>query len=819
MQSIIFTDPPNPSNEISNLPASPQLVSSTSNLTITSPIAPGIPSTSLFPWIRSAPTKKINSTLATLVGIGAMSASVGLPALATGSIGRMTIDQGYTVDNENMVRGGKSEDDDDDEDNSESGSETGRQILKPVLPPKVMNGKGLPASPGAKGKKAQPNYLPGDRLDTSPLPNSNLASFFSRATSSSKTSIPSSPYLPTTSLFSKTATSSVPSSSSSSSSWKFTEPPIASASSHRTRPTRHDGISLSVPSLPTATQSASYLPNSGRSATLSNNPSLGLSSSSTSLPPEFLSHLLLLQSCRSQLDLLRSLQDISTRLVLVPKQARLSSLRAELTVLNHGLPRGCCLGMSCSGSSFSPSSSSHLGATPTSPSKPTPHDRIVRISPSESAVLNSADRAPFVIHVEVLIGDLDFDPSRRQNAEDLRRALKERERSMGGSSGLDFNGWKGRMSLESGLDNNGLSGSSTPNKRIGQVSRLKVGMSSESDLSSGIAALGSLQSYDAKSKEPEVEIMPNEMDMVEQLYGSVSIQDAKMIDSLGEVEDPSIQNREVDELAWARIHDGSDIKGKDLAESTRPSTPFTPVLNQSSSSQLSSSTTLSPPTLSSSTGSLRPTTSSRPTISLDQYAERMRMAAIMLSQLDASQAAAMSVVATGTAAAGTLVGLPVATVAGIGGVVGAGLAKISAPFLRRDVQPGQGSTGVHASLDKESAAAGTSFVAGAPPLPALPVSSLASSSSSLTTTNPSNHNQRARLLTPSEASAIRNRIMDEMLILEEERMIRMKLDGNARSGWSTGGGGIEDGAVVMRAVNKDDPSGKFGFLNLKKESD
>lgn len=48
------------------------------------------------------------------------------------------------------------------------------------------------------------------------------------------------------------------------------------------------------------------------------------------LPKAFLSHLLRLQACRSQLDLLRSLQDISTRLVVVPKLARLSSLRAEV---------------------------------------------------------------------------------------------------------------------------------------------------------------------------------------------------------------------------------------------------------------------------------------------------------------------------------------------------------------------------------------------------------------------------------------------------------------------------------------------------------
>lgn len=182
----------------------------------------------------------------------------------------------------------------------------------------------------------------------------------------------------------------------------------------------------------------------------------------------------------------------------------------------------------------------------------------------------------------------------------------------------------------------------------------------------------------------------------------------------------------------------------------------------------------------------------------------MRMAAIMLAQLDASQAASLGVVATGTAAAGTLVGLPVATVAGIGGVVGAGLGAVASRLgARRDVQGGQASTGVSATLDTSSAVEGTSAVAGAPPLPSTASASVAPAPGSNGTALPS---QRQRVLAPLEAAAIRNRIMSEMMALEEERMERMREDGRARSGWS-GSSGVEDGAVVMRAVNKDDPSG------------
>lgn len=710
-----------------------------------------------------------------------MAASVGIPGLVEVN-GQMAVEQGRRVEDTERDRLMKG---DEDDDRSESGSEEdalkkseveAKALEIPVAGPSTLKVK--LTRKGPKRSQTQPSYVPG-----APLEISSPSSSSHPPPSSSQLS--RSPYLPSIPGVRESPTSphSTFADQQQSNGWHSSNHlPLTPSSRLRSPRYANSGspISLSVPSLPLASTSASYLIGSSRLTTSTSQ--TGSTLPGYGFPKEFLSHLLLLQSCRSQLDLLRSLQDISTRLVVVPKPARLSSLRAELTVLNHGLPRGCCLGMSCSGSSFPSSKGSSCRA----------HDRIVRISPSESAVLNSADRAPFVIHVEVLEGDLDFDPDRRQNTEDLRRALKERESGVGGGFG-ERNGaghTKGRMSLESGMDraasSNGYEDDGRPSPR-------------DWELRSGTDTADNLGEADVGSSRGEE--IPREMDLVEQLYGDVSIHEAPMRPIRDG--DPSIQNRSVDEQAWARIHDLQES-----AESSRSASPSTLQVISAASVPSSPSPASLPSTPIPKPGGR--SVSNRAPISLDQYAERMRMAAIMLAQLDASQAATIGVVATGTAAAGTLVALPVVTVVGIGGVVGGvvgmGLAKISAPFLRRDVQPGQASTGVATSLNTASAAAGLSSVAGAPPLPHSSANLVPSGSS-----KGGLPNQRQRVLLATEATAIRERIMSEMLALEEERMERMRLDGKARSGWATGGG-IEDGAVVMRAVNKEDPSGIFNPL-------
>ncbi|KAI8577177.1 hypothetical protein K450DRAFT_253221 [Umbelopsis ramanniana AG] len=94
----------------------------------------------------------------------------------------------------------------------------------------------------------------------------------------------------------------------------------------------------------------------------------------------------------SEMQFLLALVDIATRLVIVPKHARVSSLHAELTLLNHNLPAEICVPLWC----------------PATMERPH-HHRVVRISPSDAVVLNSAERAPYLLLIEVLDDDLSFD--------------------------------------------------------------------------------------------------------------------------------------------------------------------------------------------------------------------------------------------------------------------------------------------------------------------------------------------------------------------------------------------------------------------------
>jgi len=54
------------------------------------------------------------------------------------------------------------------------------------------------------------------------------------------------------------------------------------------------------------------------------------------------------------------------------------------------------------------------------------HSKIVRIPPGESVVLNSAERAPYLLVVEVLQGELHFDPATRANKELLTRIARDK---------------------------------------------------------------------------------------------------------------------------------------------------------------------------------------------------------------------------------------------------------------------------------------------------------------------------------------------------------------------------------------------------------
>ncbi len=92
-----------------------------------------------------------------------------------------------------------------------------------------------------------------------------------------------------------------------------------------------------------------------------------------------------------------ALQNISARLSKTPREARLSTLKAELSVLNSDLP--CEVDIP----SLLPKS------------KRGKYHKICHICVNESAVLNSAEHVPFLLLIEYFSDDMDFDPNTPSN--------------------------------------------------------------------------------------------------------------------------------------------------------------------------------------------------------------------------------------------------------------------------------------------------------------------------------------------------------------------------------------------------------------------
>ncbi|KAK4169529.1 phosphatidylinositol 4-kinase-like protein [Cladorrhinum sp. PSN259] len=116
---------------------------------------------------------------------------------------------------------------------------------------------------------------------------------------------------------------------------------------------------------------------------------------------------------RCQTAFLTALEDISNRLVVVPKPARLSALRAELALIARDLPAEVDIPVLCP-----------PDLVDGSPSK-SRHHRIVRLNPAEATVLNSAEKVPYLLMVEILRDDFNFDPDTQDNHRLLTTLLAE----------------------------------------------------------------------------------------------------------------------------------------------------------------------------------------------------------------------------------------------------------------------------------------------------------------------------------------------------------------------------------------------------------
>lgn len=97
-----------------------------------------------------------------------------------------------------------------------------------------------------------------------------------------------------------------------------------------------------------------------------------------------------------------ALQNISLRLSKLPRDARLSALKAELSVLNKDLPCAVDVPM------LLPKS------------KKGKYHKICHITINESAVLNSAEHVPYLLLIEYFSNDLDFNPDTSDNIKILK---------------------------------------------------------------------------------------------------------------------------------------------------------------------------------------------------------------------------------------------------------------------------------------------------------------------------------------------------------------------------------------------------------------
>ena len=116
---------------------------------------------------------------------------------------------------------------------------------------------------------------------------------------------------------------------------------------------------------------------------------------------------------RCETQFITALEDISNRLVIVPKPARLSALRAELALIAQDLPAEVDIPVICPAT-----------LVDGIPSK-SRHHRIVRLNPAEATVLNSAEKVPYLLMVEVLRDDFSFDPTTLDNERLLTKLLSE----------------------------------------------------------------------------------------------------------------------------------------------------------------------------------------------------------------------------------------------------------------------------------------------------------------------------------------------------------------------------------------------------------
>lgn len=388
------------------------------------------------------------------------------------------------------------------------------------------------------------------------------------------------------------------------------------------------------------------------------------------------------------------------------------------------------------------------------------HHRVVRISPGDSVVLNSAERAPFLLHVEILEGDLDFDPTRRENRELLKKIVVQEDLKKRKREGALTPAFDSRHTLGDGF------GSPMPEALPPMASSSNGTDLRKTALESQVAnRVAAKAARDAEPQEME------EMDLVEQLYGSnLSVRDDPPDFSESIPLPLAPRNKQLDIKAWDRSTTDAPVLSRQSSVTDSPKASWTPEIPTDATavspiiaSDHRESLGKTPPATPINTGTARFDflASQKPVITLEDYSERMRTAAVMLAQLNASLVPTVPEQPPAGPSSGPLSRIP-----GSGWIMGSSSSSVPPSPNPAALHPGD-----------PVVATGTKLRLGA-----------------------------------AEATAIRERIMEEMMALEEERVARMT---DRPEGFGVqdevGGSGntAEDEGIVRRELNKADPSGKF----------
>lgn len=166
---------------------------------------------------------------------------------------------------------------------------------------------------------------------------------------------------------------------------------------------------------------------------------------------------------KKETSFIMSLQNISLRLSLVPKVARLSALRAELSIINE---------------SILPSEIDIPQLLPVTSNKNKKFHKILKLNINEACVLNSAERVPYLLLIEYLSDEIDFNPFSDQNQKIINDCVRKPEVKPNDQiSGDDDTSVVSLIQEEMFLDNN-ASESYNEDGDLGEISLLHLRSSS-----------------------------------------------------------------------------------------------------------------------------------------------------------------------------------------------------------------------------------------------------------------------------------------------------------------------------------------------------